>query len=139
MSDTKDWKVKPIIILPPGVMQDADIQLLRDNGLCVVTAEDPGKVRFLDPIPAAEKRGQMEEAAIALSRKVLRASGVISRSDAAGFFVDAITKGTPLGADSEIYERAFDEAKLEQARELGREEARAERAAKKAKQKPADK
>jgi hypothetical protein len=56
--------MKPMIILPPGVMDDENIKLLRENDICVVVAEDPAKVRFVDPIPAASNRAQMEQAAI---------------------------------------------------------------------------
>lgn len=43
--------MKPIIILPPNTMTDENIQLLRDNDLCVVVAEDPAAVKFIDPLP----------------------------------------------------------------------------------------
>ena len=48
--------MKPMIILPPDVMDKENIDLLRENGICVVVAKDPAKVRFVDPIPAVASR-----------------------------------------------------------------------------------
>ncbi len=63
--------MKPIIIIPEGAMSAESIKELRDNGICVVEAKDPACVKFLDPIPAAQGRTNVEDAAIQLSRKIL--------------------------------------------------------------------
>lgn len=140
--------MKPIIILPPDVMAEDDIQLLRDNGLCVVVSTDPAKVRFVDPIPAVSSRTEMENAAIALSRKVLSPGWLagdkpytVTRGTIASMYLDLLTKGTTLDAEKMEYEKnVFDNAKIDEIRKIAREEARAEReAAKAAKQKPTDK
>lgn len=40
---------QPVIILPKGNMTDADIELLRVNGICVVESADPSAVEFTNP------------------------------------------------------------------------------------------
>lgn len=60
--------MKPMIILPPDTMSEDNIKLLRENDICVVTATNPGQVKFVDPIPAASSQTQMERSAIRLSR-----------------------------------------------------------------------
>lgn len=122
-----------MIILPPDTMSEADMKLLRENNICVVVAKDPAKVKFVDPIPAASERTQIENAAIEFSRKILRGdifSG--NRGDFAKLYVDCLVKGTPLSSGPTIEERElayFTEAKLSAIRDLAREEAKAERAA----------
>lgn len=56
--------MKPIIILPPGSLSDSNIQLLRDNELCVVVAKDPAAVKFVDPIPAISSRTRIKGTAL---------------------------------------------------------------------------
>jgi hypothetical protein len=63
--------MKPMIILPPDVMDAENIKLLRENDICVVVAKDPVKVRFVDPIPAASSRTEIEEVAIELFRRLI--------------------------------------------------------------------
>ncbi len=133
--------MKPIIILPPEVMAAEDIQMLRDNGLCVVVSADPAKVRFVDPLPAISSRTQIDNAAIALSRKILGpeflAGGSdkiynVSRGMFASMFCDLLTKGTSLDAQQTKQEQEiFDYAKADEIRKMAREEARAERETKK--------
>ena len=135
--------MKPIIILPPDTMTDEQIELLRQNDLCVVVASDPSKVRFVDPIPAVSSRTQMEDAAIRLSRRILskqwlpddKCTYSITRGEIARMYVDILAKGTPLDPEEtfkeERYQQIFDNAKADELRNLAREEARAERAAKK--------
>lgn len=135
MSDADN--MKPIIILAPGVMSDTDKQMLRDNGLCVVEAADPSKVKFVDPIPSAVQRTKIETAAIQLSRILLTSDNGYraSREDVCKIYVEALIKGTPLqsGPTQEERERDYfnNEKRLELQR-LAREEAKEERAAAKA-------
>jgi len=130
--------MKPMIILPPGVMDKENIELLRENGICVVVTKDPAKVRFVDPIPAVSSRTQVEQAAILLSRKLLSewpwAEQQLGRNFIARLYCEILTKGTPLdvrGTVEEQREQAYDQAYIEEGRRLAREEARAERAKKK--------
>lgn len=123
-----DGRMKPIIIIPLDTMSDADIKELRDNGLCVVTAKEPGAVKFLDPIPSAAERTKVEDAAIELSRKVLKPGFWTSdstRQNVASWLV----KGTRLDPSpkAERLEAVFDEAKEAELRRLAREEAKEER------------
>lgn len=138
MSQEKDFKMKPMIILPPDVMDESNVKLLRENGICVVVASDPAKVKFVDPIPAASSRTQMEDAAIRLSRRLL--AGHLfenNRRDFANLYVDCLIKGTPLDVnyvEPEVRDKSiFDTAKQDELRRLAREEAKAERAAAKTK------
>lgn len=131
--------MKPIIILPPKTMSAADIAALRKNDLCVVVAKDPSKVKFVDPIPAASNRTQIENAAIKLSRCLLNGQwsggmSTLGQSDFAKLFVDILTIGTPLDAKGTIEEREqqyFDQVKWDEIARLARAEAKAEREAKK--------
>ena len=123
--------VKPIMILPPNAMSKADIDLLNTNDLCVVIAEDPALVKFVDPLPAQSSRNEVENAAIQLSRRLLHSDSVHSRGDVTKIFVDLLTKGTPISAgptDAEIRERFFQSEKANELKRLAIEEARAERA-----------
>jgi hypothetical protein len=133
--------VKPIMVLPPEVMSAADIELLRENGICVVVASDPATLRFLDSIPSASARDKIDDAAIKLSRVLLNGMWgkysnmtVLSRQDFAKIFVDLLVEGTSLderGTPQEYEQLIFDQAKEAEITRLAREEARAERAAKK--------
>lgn len=40
------------MIIPPELMSADDVKLLNENGICVVIATDPSKVKFVDPLPA---------------------------------------------------------------------------------------
>lgn len=130
--------MKPIIIIPPEIMSENDIKLLRENELCVVVATDPAKVRFLDPIPAASNRSNIERAAILMSRRLINGlwnGNVLHKSDFANLYVDLLIKGTPLdahGTTEEQEQQIFNDAKADEIRRLAREEAKAERLKKKA-------
>jgi hypothetical protein len=143
-----DGRMKPILIIPDGTMKPEDIKRLNDNGICTVEAKNPALVKFLDPIPSAAERTRVEDAAIALSRKMLRKSTYAdngggydykpSRGQVCEWYIQALVKGTPLDSDMTQEERdqqTLDQAKQEELRRLAREEARAERAAKKAAEK----
>lgn len=133
-------RMKPIIILPPDAMSEADIKELRDNGLCVVVADDPAKVKFLDPIPSAAERTKIEDAAIELSRRVLASdfsndSTSVWKSEICRTFVDVLVKGTRLDmnpSQSELEAEAYNYAKIDEARKIAREDARKEAAERKA-------
>ena len=64
--------MSPVIILPPNIMSEEDMQRLRDNGMCVVVAEDPSQVNFIDPLPCISSRTEIDHAAIKLAQKVLK-------------------------------------------------------------------
>src|SRR5690349_8957379 len=101
-----DGRMKPIMLLPPETIDDEGIKLLRENGLCVVVAKDPARVKFLDPIPSIAQRTKIEDTAIRLSRKLLDRDTFVggspgyaksfSRSEIAQMFVDLLVAGTPL-------------------------------------------
>lgn len=98
--------MKPIIILPPHAMSKQDIKALNDNGICVVVAKEPEKVKFVDPIPAASSRNQIENAAIALSKRLLNGQLLeYQRGSITAAFVELLTIGTPL-------HKTFDDIKL---------------------------
>jgi hypothetical protein len=128
-----------MMILPPGLMSDKDMQLLRDNGICVVTAEDPARVKFVDPIPVVSSRTQIEHAAIQLSRRILNgecknSAGYLDTGSVYSKFINLVVSGSPLDPKptrEEIERRIFDETKADEIRKIAREEARAERQAKK--------
>lgn len=138
--------MKPMMIIPPGLMSDENIKLLRENEICVVVAKDPAKVKFVDPIPAAGQRTQMQDAAIKLSRIVLSGrwgewttASYLGKGDAARIYVDMLVHGTeldPNGTAQEIEESFRQQERFEEIRRLAREEARAEREKKKQKQLP---
>ena len=128
--------VKPMIVLPPGVMSQSDIKKLEGNELCVVVAKEPGKVRFMDPIACQSSRTEMEWAAIKLSRLLLNKSmwnNPDARWGADDFtreFVAYLIAGTPLHRNGTLEEQnkeAFDLAKYDELQRLAREEAREER------------
>lgn len=133
--------MKPIIILPPKLMSEEHIKLLRDNDLCVVVAEDPAKIRFLDPIPAQSQRGKIEQAAILLSKIVLNrqwgnytADNTIGSATAARIFFDILCKGTDLDPSPSQAQReteAYDDARIDEIKRIAREDAKAMRAAQK--------
>lgn len=132
-------RMKPIIILPVGAMEQEAMELLRENGICVIEAKDPAAVRFLDPIPCISSRTEIENGAIQLSRKVLGPGYWTSedtRKTIAGTFLDILVKGTaldPKPSRAEQERQIFDVAKADELRKLAREEAKADRIAAKAK------
>lgn len=142
--------MKPMIILPVGLMAESEIAKLNDNGLCVVVCKDPSKVKFVDPIPASSQRGKLENAAIKLSRKLLTrtwgdhsTAGMLGHSDFTSIFCKMLIEGTELDQNGSIEEQV--EAKRvhgmrDEAYAIGREEARKEAVAKReAKNKLTDK
>lgn len=137
--------MKPIIILPPDSMSDADIAELRANDICVVTSKEPAKVEFVDPIPSISSRTQIENAAIGLCRKILRpnfwnSTGSWNGSTVSGTvlqtYIEMLVEGSPLdpkASKEELGRKASEEAYFDERRRIAREEARAERAAAKKK------
>lgn len=130
--------MKPLIIMPKGAMSAKDKEKLTKNGICVVEAETPSLVKFVDSVPEIASRTQIEQAAIQLSRKVLDkntwhySSG--TEKDMAKMYIDLLIKGTPLDprpTQAEEEKQIFDQAKADELRRLAREEAKAERAASK--------
>ena len=115
--DQGPWgeQVKPIIILPIGAMAKEEIEQLRANDLCVVEAQDPAAVRFLDPIPAMVSRTQVEEAAIALSRKLLSPhfwKTEETRNMVSARFVEILLRGMPLVDATSIAEQPTGKRKV---------------------------
>lgn len=141
--------MKPIIILPPNMMSEANIKALRGNDICVVVAKDPSKVRFVDPIPAASNRTQIEDACIKLSRILLNGQwgdtynqAELGRAQFSTLYLKCLMTGTPLdsrGTREEQREYIIASEKAEEFRRIAREEARAERAAKKAQEEAKEK
>ena len=130
---------KPILILPPGAISKEDLAKLNDNGICTVEAADPSKIKFLDPIPSMKDRTKIEDAAIALSRRLLSwdvpNNVSVTKADAAQMYVKALIEGTCLSDKPTQEERErnlFNLEKDHEIRRLAREEAKAERAAEKA-------
>jgi len=126
-----------MMIIPPDLMSETDRQLLNDNGICVVVAQDPGKVRFVDPLPVVSSRSQIEQAAIQLSRKLLNRK--VFNTDWSGekevswiiaqAFAQLLTIGTPLSGEptqAELEQKVYDETKLQEMRVLAKEDARAD-------------
>ncbi len=128
--------MKPIIVIPPKLMSEADIKLLRDNDICVVESQDPAKLRFMDPIPSVSQRTQIDDAAIRLSRILLNGqwghytqNTSLYRNDFTRMFVDLLVKGTSLdmhGTQQEQEQQFFSQEKLNEISKIAREEARAE-------------
>lgn len=141
------FKMKPMIFLPPEMMSPAEIAKLEANGVCVVVAKDPARVKFVDPIPAVSSRTKIEDAAIRLSRRILNPGfwtgdyAEKTRSEMTRAYVDILIEGTPLDRNptgEELERRIFNAAKSDELRRLAKEEAKAERAAMKLKE-PKDK
>lgn len=136
--------MKPLIIMPKGTMSSKDKEKLTKNNICVVEAETPSLVKFVDSVPEIASRTQIEQAAIQLSRKILSKDtwGYDSDTDKemAKMYVDLLIKGTPLDprpTQQEQEKQIFDQAKADELRRLAKEEAKAERdAAKASKAKP---
>lgn len=132
--------MKPMIILPLGCMSKENLKILNDNGICVVEAKDPSKVKFVDPIPSISSRTDIERAAIQLSRKIMTHpdnggfdyKNGIQRSDIVKLYLDFLMKGTALDIKEERNEQYYDSVKRKELERLAREDARAEHAAKRA-------
>ena len=87
-----ELRIKPIIVLPKGEVTKRDIKKLNDNGLCVVEASDPSKVRFIDPPP--EGYSVQERAAIELFRVLVAKPGFsINRSGLTEMYVEVLMRG----------------------------------------------
>jgi hypothetical protein len=136
--------VKPILILPPDSVSEADIARLNDNDLCVIVAKDPAAIKFLDPIPAAAGRDKIDEAAIQLSRKLLNKDelqfdewGRVTYANVAELFVKLVTLGTSLTrlptaddeaeAWEETFEQIYKDSRADEMDKLGKQDAKAER------------
>lgn len=91
-------RVRPIIILPPDAMSEKDMEALRRNGVCVVTAKDPAAVRFTEPPPYGYTL--QEKAAIGLCRVLfdLSNAGTWTRREIAERYAYILIEGTPLSA-----------------------------------------
>jgi len=135
--------MKPIMVLKKGTLAPDAIEALRANGLCVVESDDPGALKFLDPIPSMAQRTKIEDAAIQLSRKMLNRDFWITdnqwrsrdRSDVARLYVELLVKGTALGNEPTQQKREleyFTREKLDEIQRLARAEAKADREAAKA-------
>jgi hypothetical protein len=66
---SEQQRIKPVMVLPKGQMSQEDIAELRANQFCVVEAEDPSTLRFLEPPP--EGYDAMDRAAIQLMRRLV--------------------------------------------------------------------
>jgi hypothetical protein len=141
-----EGRMRPIIIVGEGVMDEKNMQMLRDNGLCVVMVSSPEAVKFLDTIPAMMGRSLPEQAAIKLSRKLFdertyresdyeTSNGGLLREDVARMYADILIKGTELDPEPTKAERErkiYDDSRDEEIRKIAREEAREEAARRKA-------
>ncbi len=89
-------RMRPVIIIPRKTVTKKDIELLRDNGICVVEATDPSLVRFIEPPP--EGYSVQELAAIKLSRYLLGPNNEYSRDrDSIGaLYAHFVIQGSPL-------------------------------------------
>ena len=134
--------MKPMMVLAPGIMSAEHQQMLRDNGLCVVEAEKPELVRFMDPISTVADRSRIEQAAIEMSRLLLNrrwghvsTSALIGHGEFARLFCDCLVAGTSLAGNYVSPATIFKNAKRDEIQRLAREEAKAERKAAKEKAK----
>jgi hypothetical protein len=66
----EEQRIKPVMILPRGEVSPEDIALMRENGFCVVEAQNPDAVRFMEPPPNGYS--EQEKAAIALCRHLMK-------------------------------------------------------------------
>lgn len=95
-----DKYIKPTMILPKGQVSREDIDKLNENGLCVVEAEDPSLVRFMEPPP--EGYSLRELSAIQLFRVVMASRGNTnwSRMELATKFAEILIEGKyPAGPE----------------------------------------
>lgn len=81
-------------------MEDDQIEMLRENEICVVVAKDPAAIKFMDPIPSMSSRTQMEAAAIELSRRIMTGQTgrtfMGSTTQAAAMWAEILMEGNPL-------------------------------------------
>lgn len=91
-------KMQPVAILKKGIMPKKDIAALRKNGLCVVECDDPDAVRFIEPPLPMLGYDRIEQAAIALTRKLLKLDNTayVQGQDIAVMFVRILVEGTRL-------------------------------------------
>lgn len=89
-------RIKPVIILPPGMMSKEDIQEMRANGFCVVEAKKPDQVRFIEPPPMGYSA--QEKAAISLCRWLMRPDNKehLTRQDIGALLAHFFIQGSPL-------------------------------------------
>lgn len=94
--DNEKTRMKPVIILPKGAVSAEDIALLRENQFCVVEADDPSEVRFMEPPPNGYS--EQERAAIALCRHIMRHSWDASwtKRDLGNLLAQFFIEGSPL-------------------------------------------
>lgn len=129
----EDWKMKPLMIVPRGSMSQEDIKVMRENHLCVVEAENPSAVKFIDSLPAVSSRTDIESAAIRLSRKIINPgfwSSEDTRREMAAKFIDLLVSGTaldPAPTKAEASQQFFDAEKRAELSRLARLEAKEER------------
>jgi hypothetical protein len=96
-----DGRMKPMLIVLEGTMKPEDIQRLNDNGVCTVESKDPAAVRLIDALPSISSRTKIEDAAIELSRKLLRAdfwNNPDTSKTIAKAYCDILLHGTRLDA-----------------------------------------
>lgn len=138
--------MKPMLIIPPGALSKEDIEKLNANDICTVESQDPTAIKFVDPIPSATNRNEIENAAVEMLRTLIGTEWWSQftdrrpyRSNVLTLYVECLARNSPLDpkqpsrADMVERERKiFDAAKDEEIREIAREEAREERAAKRA-------
>lgn len=74
--------MKPMMILPRGEISKADIARLNQNGLCVVEAKDPAKVRFVAALPAVSARGMTDPETTREERELFAEMHRIAREEA---------------------------------------------------------
>jgi hypothetical protein len=92
---SENTRIKPVVVLAKGEVSKRDIKRLNDNGLCVVEANDPSKVRFIDPPP--EGYAVQERAAIQLFRSLMSRSGFsLSRAGLSELYADILLEGWPM-------------------------------------------
>lgn len=133
--------MKPMIICGEGVLAPDEAKKLEDNGICVVVAKEPEKLRFVDSVPDPSKP-KVERAAIMLSRILLNGkwgnyttSGAIGRDTFARIFADLVIKGSPLDEavpTEEDRQKHYEREKWEELTRIAREDARKEAAEKRA-------
>lgn len=90
-------KMQPIVILPKGEMTKVDIARLRKNGICVVEAKEPSKVRFAEPYP--QGYDIQDAAAIELAYMLLRDAkfgGYNYRKEVGSMYADILIRGVKL-------------------------------------------
>jgi len=99
---TEPIKMKPVIILPIGKVTRKDIRELRKNNFCVIEAEDPGAVRFLEP--PLHGYSANEVAAMKLCRYLLSKNNQYSldRYAIASKLAFIMTEGTPLAESTSV-------------------------------------